>query len=155
MESHSLFTHMLCSPSPASTTRTQDWLCGLTALWVAGVCRASLGRATQPLSPAPSSSAASLGLWTFDPRCALTASDAANLRERLYLHPSEVAEALSSETPFFSGKMQIHAHRTRDLWTQQYLCTPPHLHKQGQQRKTQGLFWFSLENNERVNIKLF
>lgn len=69
-------------------------------------------------------------------------------------HPGEVAEVLSSETPFFSDKMQIQTHRTRDLWTQQYLCTLAKLHKQGSQRKIRG-FFFSFENNGRVNIKLF
>lgn len=46
-------------------------------------------------------------------------------------HPRKAAEVLSSEPPFFSDQMQIQTRRTRDLWTQQYLCTLAKLHKQG------------------------
>lgn len=54
-----------------------------------------------------------------------------------------------SEPPFLPAKMQIQAHRTRDLWTQQYLCIPAKVRGRGNYRE-----FFPLGNNETVNPEL-
>lgn len=95
--------------------------------------RAASPRLTWPLLPAPA-----LRPWTRDSPSPLRAGCLCYSRARgealpapRFGHPSEAAEVLGSENPFFSDKLQIQRHRTRDLWTQQYLCTPAKLHKQG------------------------
>lgn len=55
----------------------------------------------------------------------------------------------SSDPPSFPAEMQIRERRTRDLWTQQYLCIPAKVRGRGNHRG-----FFPLGNNETVNEKL-
>lgn len=89
-----------------------------------GLCSA---RVTH-LSPAPSPGAASLGLGTFRPLCAPTASATAKpqgeaLPVPRFEHSREVAETSSSETSFFSDEIQIQTHR-QEICGPSSICAP-------------------------------